>query len=107
MKRFFLGVNRDVVENAIKKSYAGSRGISVIQWEDGSWSFREEFNKDVDEKNLVDKLRDILAELISFINSIEDQDGVGCEPWSITTQQRHFFIFETIDMSQKLSKLNV
>lgn len=107
MKRFFLGVNRDVVENAIKKTSAEARGVSVIRWEDGSWSFREEFDEDVDEGNFMDKLYEILTELKSFINRIEDEDGVGCEPWSITTQQRHFFIYETLDMSQKLSKLNV
>ena len=38
---------------------------------------------------------------------IEDQDGVGKEPWDITQEQRHYFIYETLDTSLKLSKLLV
>lgn len=53
------------------------------------------------------KLLAYLSELKSFVNLIEDQDSVGCEPWSITAQQRHLFIYETLDMSKKLAKLNI
>lgn len=48
-----------------------------------------------------------LSELRAFVNLVEDKDGVGCEPWSITAQQRHLFIYETLDMSKKLARLNI
>lgn len=107
MKRFFSGVNKDVVDTAIKKVASGNPCISVICWDDGSWSFRIDMDDDVCEKNFIEKLLTNLSELKSFVNLIEDQDGVGCEPWSITAQQRHLFIYETLDMSKKLARLNI
>ena len=47
------------------------------------------------------------AKALDLVNRVEDQDGVGCEPWSITARQRHYFIYETMGASLKLSNLEV
>lgn len=107
MKRFFLGIDGKVVEEAIRRVQPSNHAVTPIHWEDGSWSFRAEMDDDVDQDNFIGKLLSDLSELKAFINRIEDQDGVGCEPWSITTEQRHYFIFETLGVSLKLSRLEI
>lgn len=107
MKRLFSGVSKDVIEVAIKNVSSENPCVEVIRWEDGSWSFRAEMDEDVDATNFIEKMIDDLKQLKVFVNRVEDQDGVGCEPWSITTQQRHYFIHETLDRSQKLANLNI
>lgn len=106
-KRFFTGVNKDVIDDAIRRVSEENPCIAVIRWDDGSLSFRSEMDENVDENNFIEKLFSILSLLKAFVNRVEDQDGVGCEPWSISTLQRHFFIYETLDMSLILSKINV
>ena len=107
MKRFFLGVDAKVVEEAVQRVQPTNHAVKPIHWEDGSWSFRAEMDDDVDKDNFIEKMLADLTELKAFVNRVEDQDGVGCEPWSITARQRHYFIYETMGASLKLSNLEV
>ena len=107
MKRFFMGIDEKVVEEAVKRVQPTNHAVKPIRWEDGSWSFRAEMDDDVDKDNFIEKVLSDLAELKAFVNRIEDQDGIGCEPWSITARQRHFFIHETLGESLKLSLLKI
>ena len=105
MKRLFQGINHKIVEQRLETVKKDFYGINVIQWEDGSWSFRMELDDDVCKSNFREKLLEGIAEIRRMISPLEDQDGIGCEPWSITTEQRHLFIYETMDASLKYSKL--
>ena len=107
MKRIFNGIDPEVVTEKIRKVKKGFYGIDVIHWEDGSWSFRINMDADTYKSNFKDKLLSDLARLRRMISSLEDQDGIGCEPWPIMTEQRHLFIYETLDCALKLNKINV
>lgn len=102
-----ITINSDIVEQRIAAVKKDFYGINVIHWEDGSWSFRLELDDDVCKSNFREKLLEGIAMLRKMISTLEDQDGVGCEPWSITTKQRNFFIYETVDASIKYSKIHV
>jgi len=107
MKRLFHGINQKIVEQRLETVKKEFYGINVIQWEDGSWSFRMDLDEEVCKSNFGEKLLAGIAEIRRMISALEDQDGIGCEPWSITTEQRHLFIYETIDASLKYTKINI
>lgn len=107
MKRLFQGINPKIVEQRLETVKKDFYGISVIHWEDGSWSFRMELDDEVSKSNFREKLLEGIAELRRMISTLEDQDGIGCEPWAITTEQRDLFIYETVDASLKYSKINI
>ena len=79
--------------------------IDVIEWEDGSWSFRATLDDDLDKDNMVDRLLSDLGEIREFIGKIEEK--VGEEPWPIMAAQRQLFIYETVSESIKLSRLKI
>ena len=105
MKRFFHGVNEKTVEEAIRRVEESESSAQVIRWEDGSWSFRIWLDPTADQSNFIKWLKADLAVLQAFVRKVEDQDGVGEEPWDIIQEQRHYFIYETLDTTLKLSKL--
>ena len=107
MKRLFQGINPKIVEQRLETVKKDFYGISVIHWEDGSWSFRMELDEEVNKTNFREKLLEGITELRRMISTLEDQDGIGCEPWAITTEQRDLFIYETVDASLKYSKINI
>ena len=107
MKRFFHGVNEKTVDEAIRKVVESDPSARAIKREDGSWSFRIMLDPAADKENFIRLMKADLNALLSFVGKIEDQDGVGKEPWDITQEQRHYFIYETLDTSLKLSKLLV
>lgn len=107
MKRLFQGINHKIVEQRLETVKNDFYGIDVIHWEDGSWSFRMELDDDVCKSNFLDKLLEAIAEIRKMITTLEDQDGIGCEPWSITSEQRHLFIYETVDASLKYTKIKI
>lgn len=105
MKRLFFGVNPEALRTALKEAAQKGSPIEVIEWEDGSWSFRATLDDDLVAENLVDRLLSDLGELREFIEEIEEK--VGEEPWSIMADQRQLFIYETISESLKLSLLKI
>lgn len=108
MKRFFHGTDDDAaIEKAVKEVRVDGHTIRVIHWEDGSWSFRSELDVDTDTENLIVSFNSEVSALREFITQVEANDNIGPEPWDITTEQRHYFIYETIDQSLKLSKLSI
>lgn len=107
MKRFFNGVSVKTVEEAVARVKETDYSVIVIHWEDGSWSFRTEMDEETDVDNFMEKINEYIATLRTFISCVEDQDGVGEEPWDTMSQQRHYFIHETLEESVKLSSLKV
>ena len=107
MKRFFEGADPEVVERAVRIIKKEFRAISAIHWDDGSWSFRVELDEEVTKKNFIAQLLAAIAEIRTMIRKIEAEDGVGKEPWPMMARQRHFFIYETIDASIKLCRINI
>ena len=105
MKRFFSYADTKTIEDAAARVSESQYGIKVIHWEDRSWSFRMFLDDEVDEKNFLDRLDSAISQIRTFVNLVEDQDSVGKEPWNIISEQRHFFIHETLTESGKLSKL--
>lgn len=105
MKRLFQGVERNALLEAIKRVKDKGEPVSVIEWEDGSWSFRATMDDDLDKDNFLGRLESDLAIIRSFIGEIEDI--VGPEPWSIVREQRQLFIYEVIDASLKYSKMKI
>ena len=108
MKRFFHGTDDEAtIDKAVKGARVEGHTIRIIHWEDGSWSFRSELDVDTDSENLIERFNSEVSALREFITQVEAGDGMDPEPWDITTEQRHFFIYETIEESLKLSKLNI
>ena len=107
MKRFFHGVKEKTVDEAARKVGESEPAAQAIKREDGSWSFRIRLDPAADKENFIRLMKADLNSLQSFVGKIEDQDGVGEEPWDITQEQRHYFIYETLDTTLKLSKLLV
>ena len=107
MKRLFQGITPRKVTEQIEDVKREFPGIRVIHWEDGSWSFRIDLDEDFCRSNFKEKLLEGINELRKMISTLEDRDGMGCEPWSIVTEQRHLFIYETVDASLKYSKINI
>ena len=105
MKRLFQGVTRESLIEAVKHAKDGGEPVEVIEWEDGSWSFRAVMDDDLDKDNFLERLEADLATLRSFLGRIEDV--VGPEPWSIMREQRQLFIYEVIDTSLKYSRLKI
>lgn len=104
MKRLFNGVSPDDVRAAAKELGKESV-IEVIEWEDGSWSFRATMDEDLDRDNFIDRLQSDLSGLREFISGIEER--LGEEPWPIMKEQRQLFIYEVIDASLKLSRIKI
>ena len=104
MKRLFYGVRADEVRSAVKELGKDSV-IEVIEWEDGSWSFRATMDDDLDKDNFLDRLQSDLSGLREFISRIEER--VGEEPWPIMKEQRQLFIYEVVDASLKLSRIRI
>ena len=104
MKRLFYGVKADEVRSAVQELGKDSV-IEVIEWEDGSWSFRATMDEDLDKDNFLDRLQSDLSGLREFISRIEDR--VGEEPWPIMKEQRQLFIYEVVDASLKLSRIRI
>ena len=107
MKRLFQGVEKDALLEAVKRAKGKDRAnlISVIESEDGSWSFRATMDDDLDRNNFLQRLESDLAVIRSFIGDIEEI--VGPEPWDIMREQRQLFIYEVIDASLKYSKIKI
>ena len=105
MKRLFFGVEQEAVRAAVKEAAGKGSLIDVIEWEDGSWSFRATLDDDLDKDNMVDRLLSDLGEIREFIGKIEEK--VGEEPWPIMAAQRQLFIYETVSESIKLSRLKI
>ena len=105
MKRLFQGVTRESLNEAVEHTKDGGEPVEVIEWEDGSWSFRTFMDDDLDKDNFLERLEADLATLRSFLGRIEDI--VGPEPWSIMREQRQLFIYEVIDTSLKYSRLKI
>lgn len=104
MKRLFNGVSPDDVRAAAKELGKESV-IEVIEWEDGSWSFRATMDEDLDRDNFIDRLQSDLSGLREFISGIEER--LGEEPWPIMKEQRQLFIYEVIEASLKLSRIKI
>ena len=104
MKRLFNGVNANEVRSAVEELGKNSV-INVIEWEDGSWSFRTTMDDDLDSDNFLDRLESDLFDIREFISRVEYR--VGEEPWPITKEQRQLFIYEVVDTSLRLSRIKI
>ncbi|MBO4410438.1 MAG: hypothetical protein J5775_06765, partial [Spirochaetales bacterium] len=107
MKRFFNFVDADHLEKAIEKAKETSCYVRVIHWEDGSWSFRAHMDDDIDTENFIERMNADVAGLRKFIDIVTSCEGVGEDPFDTLTQQRHYFIYETLEESRKLSELKI
>ena len=58
-------------------------------------------------KNFIAQLLAAIAEIRTMIRKLEAEGGVGKEPWPMMARQRHYFIYETIDASIKLCRINI
>ena len=105
MKRMFHGCLRAKVKEALRSVSADQDPIQVIEWEDGSWSFRASMDDDLYESNFLDKLRSDLAQFRAFIGKIEEI--LEEEPWPIMDEQRQLFIYEVIATSLQFSRLKI
>ena len=106
MKRMFYGSSPEQVREALGQVLAEQQGvIQVIEWEDGSWSFRAVMDNDLDEDNFMDRLQSDLAQIRAFIGKIESI--IGEEPWPIMKEQRQLFIHEVVETSIRLSRLKI
>ena len=105
MKRMFHGCPREKVKEALRSVSADQDPIQVIEWEDGSWSFRASMDDDLYESNFLDKLRSDLAQFRAFIGKIEEI--LEEEPWPIMDEQRQLFIYEVIATSLQFSRLKI
>ena len=104
MKRLFFGVKANEVRSAVEELGKDSV-IDVIEWEDGSWSFRTTMDEDLDSDNFLDRLESDLSGIRELISRVEYR--VGAEPWPITKEQRQLFIYEVVDTSLKLSRIKI
>ena len=105
MKRLFFSVKPEDVRAAVKETIGEGSFIDVIEWEDGSWSFRATLDDDLNKDNLFARLLSDLEDIKEFIGMIEEK--VGEEPWPIMADQRHLFIYEAVSESIKLSQLKI
>ena len=105
LKRMFYGNTPEHVRDALRQVSSEQGAIRVIEWEDGSWSFRVLMDADLTTDNFMDRLRADLSKIRSFIEKVEEI--LGEEPWPIIKEQRQLFIYEVIDSSIKLSHLKI
>jgi len=107
MKRFFFFADRKAVARAVEKVREDSLPVEIFECADGSWSFRGEMDDDLDSENFLARLESDVRTLKETVSRVEECEGVGEELGAIMREQRQLFIYEVVETSLALSKLNI
>ena len=107
LKRFFFFSRDKAMDDAIAAADKSDSPVTAIRWEDGSWSFRTDLEYGVDAESLIDSLNDALRSIRAYISLVESAPSVEVASWYTARASRHFFIYETMEESRKLSQLKI
>lgn len=107
IKRYYLAMDPQIIEDRINTVRKNFRCVNVIHWDDDSWSFRVSMDEDVYSANFLDKLHNDIIELMKVISVVEEDKELQTWCGLSVNMYRHFFIYETIDDCVKYSKIDI
>lgn len=106
LKRIFQDRPKSVVESALGR-VGNESDIEVIPRDDETWSFRLELEDIRPDEDIMFVLKKTINEMKTFIKKVERQDGMYDSDGFEMEQIRHYFIYETMETSIRLSRLHV
>ena len=87
--------------NRFRKEF---KGIQVIEWEDGSWSFRHELGWIYNKDQFFSNLAESITALTEASDWLHRQQGLFCD-FNGPREKRYLFIHEVIAEHIKLKNL--
>ena len=104
MKRVPMDLEPDLAQDILRKFRQEVKGIQVIEWEDGSWSFRHELGWIYNKEQFLERLAEGIAALSAVSDWLLGQEGLFCD-FNGEREKRYLFIHEVIAEHIKLKNL--
>ena len=104
MKRVPMDLEPDLAQDILRKFRQEVKGIQVIEWEDGSWSFRHELGWIYNKEQFLERLAEGIAALSAVSDWLLGQEGLFCD-FNGEHEKRYLFIHEVIAEFTKLKNL--
>lgn len=104
MKRVPMDLEPDLAQVILRKFRQEVKGIQVIEWEDGSWSFRHELGWIYNKEQFLERLAEGIAALSAVSDWLLGQEGLFCD-FNGEREKRYLFIHEVIAEFTKLKNL--
>lgn len=107
IKRVYPFADPEMVKEAATRALSDFKDLACIQHKDGSWGFRAYVYEPVWQSNLIDLLEMAIAKIRIVIEKVEANKNIYEAILDTTSTYRPLFIYEVIDASLTLSKLNI
>ncbi len=104
MKRVPMDLEPDLAQDILRKFRQEVKGIQVIEWEDGSWSFRHNLGWIYNKEQFLERLAEGIAALSAASDWLLGQEGLLCD-FNGEREKRYLFIHEVIAEFTKLKDL--
>lgn len=104
MKRVPMDLEPDLAQDILRKFRQEVKGIQVIEWEDGSWSFRHELGWIYNKEQFLERLAEGIAALSAVSDWLLGQECLFCD-FNGEREKRYLFIHEVIAEFTKLKNL--
>ena len=104
IKRVPMDLAPDLAQDILRKFRQEVKGIQVIEWEDGSWSFRHELGWIYNKEQFLERLAEGVAALSAASDWLLAQEGLFCD-FNGPREKRYLFIHEVIAEHIKLRNL--
>lgn len=106
MKRVPCDLDKGFAQEMLRRFGNEVKGIRVIEWEDGSWSFRSDLGDACNEDEFLKLLHESLSELEKAADWLRSQDGLYCD-LDGERAKRYLFIHEVMTEAAKLDSLKI
>lgn len=106
MKRVPCDLDKGFAQEMLRKFRNEVKGIRIIEWEDGSWSFRSDLGDACNEDEFLELLHESLSELEKAADWLRSQDGLYCD-LDGARAKRYLFIHEVMTEAAKLGSLKI
>lgn len=104
MKRVPMDLESDLAQDILRKFRQEVKGIQVIEWEDGSWSFRHNLGWICNKEQFLERLAEGIAALSTASDWILGQEDLLCD-FNGEHEKRYLFIHEVMAEFTKLKNL--
>ncbi len=106
MKRVPCDLDKGFAQELLRKFRNEVKDIRVIEWEDGSWSFRSDLGDVCNEEEFLELLSESISDLEKASDWLRSQEGLYCD-FDGERAKRYLFIHEVITEAAKLDSLKI
>lgn len=106
MKRVPFNFEQEFNQEILRKFRNENKGIDVIEWEDGSWSFRSHIEYAYNEEGFLESLNESISELEKAADWLKAQEGLHCD-FDGERAKRYLFIYEVLGEALKVNNLKM